>query len=174
MGVTDIHPDSGPGDIEMACANQHLGLVDIVDLDRLEDLRLHVVPDARLGHHRDGHRLLDLNDHLGVRHARHAAVDADVGGDALKGHDGDGAGSLRQLRLLHVHHVHDDASLQGLGHATLYDRGTGGTVHRGSSVHCGGLKEKGGFRGQGLVEFSDGGSNSTTSHEQRSRRERKP
>ena len=41
---------------------QHLGLVDVVDGERLEDLRLDEVADARLGHHRDGHRLLDLPD----------------------------------------------------------------------------------------------------------------
>ena len=33
-------------------------------------------------------------DHLRVGHARDAAVRADVGGDALEGHDGDGAGGL--------------------------------------------------------------------------------
>ena len=41
---------------------QHLGLVDEVDAERLEDLRLHEVADAALGHHRDGDRLLDLLD----------------------------------------------------------------------------------------------------------------
>jgi hypothetical protein len=32
---------------------QHLGLVDVVDLERLEHLRLDEVADARLGHDRD-------------------------------------------------------------------------------------------------------------------------
>ena len=38
---------------------QHLGLVDVVDAQRLEDLRLDEVADARLGHDRDGHRVHD-------------------------------------------------------------------------------------------------------------------
>ena len=33
---------------------QHLGLVDVVDAERLEDLRLDEVADAGLGHDRDG------------------------------------------------------------------------------------------------------------------------
>ena len=32
---------------------EHLGLVDVVDTERLEDLRLDEVPDPGLGHHRD-------------------------------------------------------------------------------------------------------------------------
>ena len=42
---------------------QDLGLVDVVDLERLEHLRLGEVADARLGHHRDRHGLLDALDH---------------------------------------------------------------------------------------------------------------
>ena len=81
---------------------QHLGLVDVVDLERLQHLRLDEVADARLGHHRDGHRLLDAADHLRVGHARDAAVAADVGGHALERHHRGGAGVLGDLRLLGV------------------------------------------------------------------------
>ena len=66
---------------------QHLGLVDVVDLERLQDLRLDEVADAALGHDRDRDRLLDLLDHPRVGHARDAALDADVCGDALERHD---------------------------------------------------------------------------------------
>ena len=41
---------------------EHLGLVHVVDLERLQDLRLDEVADAALGHHRDRHRLFDLQD----------------------------------------------------------------------------------------------------------------
>ena len=81
---------------------QHLALVDVVDLERLEDLRLDEVADARLGHHRDRHGLLDLADLVRVGHARDAAFGADVGGDALERHDGDGAGVLGDPGLLGV------------------------------------------------------------------------
>ena len=41
---------------------QHLGLVDVVDLERLEHLRLDEVADAGLRHDRDRDRVLDLAD----------------------------------------------------------------------------------------------------------------
>src|SRR5258705_14002410 len=43
---------------------QHLGLVDVVDRESFQDLRLDEVPDPRLRHDRDGDRLLDLLDLL--------------------------------------------------------------------------------------------------------------
>jgi len=98
---------------------EHLALVDEVHPDGLEHLRLGEVADARLGHDRDGHALHDLLDDAQVRHARHAALLADVGGHALEGHDGDRTGVLGDLRLLGVGHVHDDAAAQHLGESDL-------------------------------------------------------
>ena len=98
---------------------EHLGLVDVVDAEGLEDLRLDEVADARLGHHRDGHRGDDAVDHVGVAHARDAALGADVGGDPLERHDGDRAGVLGDLGLLGGDDVHDHAALEHLGHAAL-------------------------------------------------------
>ena len=79
---------------------EHLRLVDVVDAERLQHLRLGEVPDAALGHHRDGDGLLDAFDHRRVAHARDAAVAADVGGHALERHHRDRAGVLGDLRLL--------------------------------------------------------------------------
>ncbi len=98
---------------------QHLGLVDVVDLERLQHARLHEVPDARLRHHRDRDRLLDARDHLRVGHPRHAAVAADVGGDALERHHRGRARILGHLRLLGGDHVHDHAALEHLRQAGL-------------------------------------------------------
>ena len=102
-----------------SAGREHLGLVDVVHLERLEHLRLHEVADAGLGHHGDGHGLLDLLDLGGVGHARHAAVGADVGGHALERHHGGGAGGLGHARLLGGDHVHDHAALEHLGEAGL-------------------------------------------------------
>ena len=102
---------------------QHLGFVDVVDLERLEHLRLDEVPDPRLGHHRDRHGLLDPVDHHRVAHPRHAAVAADVGGHALERHHRGGAGVLGDLRLLGGDHVHDHAALEHLGQAGLDGEG---------------------------------------------------
>jgi hypothetical protein len=98
---------------------EHLGLVDVVDPERLQDLRLGEVADAGLGHHRDGDRRLDALDHLGVAHAGDAAVATDVGRHPLERHDGARTGVLGDLGLLGVDDVHDDAALQHLGEAAL-------------------------------------------------------
>ena len=102
---------------------QDFRLVDVVDAERLEHLRLDEVADARLGHDRDGDGVHDPLDHLGVAHAGDAAGCADVGGHALERHDGDGAGILGDLGLLGGDDVHDDAALEHLGEALL--RGPG-------------------------------------------------
>jgi hypothetical protein len=98
---------------------EDLGLVDVVDLQGLQHLRLGEVADARLGHDGDRHGLLDALDHGRVAHPRHPAVAADVGRHALEGHDGGGAGVLGDLRLLGVDDVHDDAALEHLGQPGL-------------------------------------------------------
>ena len=90
---------------------EHLGLVDVVDLEGLEDLRLDEMPDPALRHHRDRHGLLDFADLLRVGHARDAALDADVGGNALERHHGHCARVLGDARVLGVDHVHDHPAL---------------------------------------------------------------
>ena len=65
------------------------------------------------------HGLLDAGDHLGIAHAGHAAVGADVGRDALEGHDRAGARLLGDPRLLGRGDVHDDAALEHLREAAL-------------------------------------------------------
>ena len=112
--------------VDVVGRRQHLGLVDVVDLERLEHLRLGEVADPRLGHHRDRDRLLDALDHLRIGHPGDAAVAADVGGDALERHHRGGAGVLGDLRLLGRDHVHDHAALEHLGEARL--DGEGGLV----------------------------------------------
>ncbi len=114
---------------------EHLALVDVVDLERLQDLRLDEVADARLGHHRDRHRLLDLHDLGRVGHARDAALGADVGGDALERHHRDRPGLLGDLRLLGARHVHDHAALQHLGETAL-DAHRSELGHRGKSIYA--------------------------------------
>ena len=111
---------------------QHLALVDVVDLERLEHLRLDEVADAALGHHRDRDGLLDLADLVRVGHARDAALATDVGRHALERHHGDGAGVLGDARLLGVGDVHDHPALEHLGEAAL-DPHRPGFGHRGDS-----------------------------------------
>ena len=102
---------------------EHLALVDVVDAERLEDLRLGEVADAALGHDRDRDRGLDALDHRRVAHAGDAAVAADVGGHPLERHHRDRAGVLGDPGLLGGDDVHDDAAPQHLGEAPLDPRG---------------------------------------------------
>ncbi|KAF5930813.1 hypothetical protein HYC85_031686 [Camellia sinensis] len=100
--------------------SEDFALVDVVDANRLEDLSLDEVADSGLGHDRDGDGLLDLLDELGVAHAGDAALGTDVGRDAFQGHDGAGAGLLRDASLVSVDDVHDDSAAEHLGEAYLH------------------------------------------------------
>ncbi len=108
---------------------EHLGLVDEVDAERLQDLGFDEVTDADLGHHGDRHRCLDAFDHLGVAHAGDATVAADVGRHPLERHHRDCSGVLGDLRLLRRDDVHDDATLHHLGESALDGEGSGATSH---------------------------------------------
>ena len=99
--------------------SKHLGLVDVVDLERLQDLRLDEVADAGLRHHGDRDRLLDLADLGRIRHARHTALGADVRGHALERHHRARACLLGDPSLVGVRDVHDHAAFQHLGKPAL-------------------------------------------------------
>ena len=114
--------------VRLVRRGEDLGLVDEVDPERLEDLGLDEVPDAGLRHDRDPHGGLDALDHLRVTHARDAPVTTDVGRNALKSHDGAGAGILGHAGLFRGDDVHDDAALQHLGEATLDALGSDGRL----------------------------------------------
>ena len=83
--------------VDLVRRREHLALVDIVDTEGLQHLGLGEMTDARLGHDRDGDRVLDGLDEGGVAHASHAAVPADVGRYPLQGHHSDGPGVLGDL-----------------------------------------------------------------------------
>ena len=93
---------------------QDLGLVDVVDSQGLQDLCLDEVTDAGLRHDGDRHGVDDALDQVRIGHTCHATLGADVGGDALEGHDGHGTRILGDLRLLGGDDVHDDAALEHL------------------------------------------------------------
>jgi hypothetical protein len=105
---------------------EDLALVDEVDAQLLEDLRLGEVADAGLGHDGNGDGLDDLFDERGLGHAGHAAFGANHGGNALESHDGGCAGLFGDARLLDVHHVHDDAAFEHLGEADFEAQAGGG------------------------------------------------
>ncbi len=93
---------------------QDFGLVDKVDAQRLQNLRLDKVTDANLCHDRNRDLGDNLLDHAGVTHAGNAALGAYVGGYALEGHHGGRARVLGDTRLFSVDNVHDNAALKHL------------------------------------------------------------
>ena len=100
--------------VHVVGGGEDLGLVDVVDVDGLENLRLCDVANAALCHDGDGHSLLDAANHRRIAHAGDPTGGADVCGDALEGHDGAGSGRLCNACLLGGGDVHDDAALEHL------------------------------------------------------------
>src|ERR1700688_1924028 len=89
---------------------EHFGFVDVVDAEFLQDLRLRKMPDAALGHHRDGNCSHDLANLFGRGHAGNAAFGADLRRHALKRHNGDSSRLLGDGSLLGVGHIHNYAA----------------------------------------------------------------
>lgn len=130
--------------VNLISHSQNLTLINIINLQSLQNLRLNEVPDTSLGHDGDGDGVFDLSDHDGVGHAGYAAVATDVGRDAFEGHHGAGASGLGDFglevgggmggirgfeglrnicswfegtHLLDIHDVHDDTSFKHGGEA---------------------------------------------------------
>src|SRR5574341_532386 len=94
--------------------SQYFGFVNIVYTDRFEDLRFDKVPDAAFRHHRNRHRIHDLRDQAGVRHAGYAAVGTNIRRDALQSHDGTGSGILCDFGVFRGDHIHDHSAFEHL------------------------------------------------------------
>ena len=105
--------------IRIVGGSQHLGFVNIVNLNGLQNLSLHGVTDAHLSHNGNAHRLLNALDHLRIAHARNAARSANVSGNALQSHNGARAGSFGDTCLLRRGNVHNHAALEHLGKLTV-------------------------------------------------------
>ncbi len=77
------------------------------------------MPNAAFRHDGDAHRFHNFEDHRGVAHPCHAAIFANIGGDALKGHHRAGAGILGNFRLVRVDHIHNHPALEHLCQAAI-------------------------------------------------------
>ena len=103
---------------------QDFALVDIIHPQRFQDLRFDKVADARLCHHRNRDRIDNPFDHIGIAHARHTALHADISRHPFQRHHSDRAGVFGDSRLLRRDHIHDDATLEHLCQTTFYLVGT--------------------------------------------------
>ena len=100
--------------IGIICWREHFRFVDVVDVDRLEDLRFREMSDAAFRHDRNAHRFLDALDHLRIAHARNATGKSDIGWDALERHNCASACFFSDPCLLWCRDVHDHATFQHL------------------------------------------------------------
>ena len=94
---------------------EHFGLVNVVDAQLLQDLRFGEMADAALCHDGNIDHGHDFTNDFGRGHARDSSFGANLRGDALQGHDRDGAGPLGDLRLFRGGYVHDHAALEHFG-----------------------------------------------------------
>ena len=101
---------------------QHLGLVNVIHTQLFENARLHKMPNAALGHHRNGHGIHDSANHLRIGHPRHATLGANLRRHALQRHHSNRASILSNLGLLDGDHIHNDAALQHFCKADLEAR----------------------------------------------------
>ena len=98
---------------------KHLGFVDVIDFDGLQNAGLGDVADAHLGHNRNRDGFLNALDHGRVAHTGDTAGGANISGDALQRHHCARAGILRDFRLFGRGDVHDHAALEHLGQITV-------------------------------------------------------
>ena len=108
---------------------EHFRLIDVIDPDRFQDLRLDKVTDAAFRHHRDRDRIHDLQDQFGVAHARHAAVGADIRRNTLQRHHCYCASFLCNAGMLRCDYIHNHATLQHLRQAFLDCKGADFLIH---------------------------------------------
>jgi hypothetical protein len=106
---------------------KHFGLVDVIDSQLLQDLRLGEVADAAFGHDRNRHHGHDFLDLQRRSHTRHAAFGTNHGRHALQCHHRGCPGFFGNFGLLGAHHVHDHAALQHLGQTGLQPQ-TGASI----------------------------------------------
>ena len=93
-------------DMEMFVGRcQYLRLVDAIHAYRLEDFSFDKMSDAALGHDRNGDRLFDLDNKLGVAHTSNATMSANIGRHALESHNCTCPGLFRDARLFRVHNI---------------------------------------------------------------------
>src|SRR6202021_3750685 len=90
--------DEGDGEgvlidvVSFVGGGEDLGFVDVVDAKFLENLGLGKRPAAAFGHNGDREGAHDLANDFGRCHAGNAAFGANLRGDTLQGHDGNGTG----------------------------------------------------------------------------------
>jgi len=102
---------------------QDFGFVNIIHTERLQDLRLNKMTDAAFSHYGDGDGIHDFEDEFGIAHASHAALGADIGGDAFERHYGAGTGFFGNPGLFGGDHIHNHAAFKHLSQSLLDRKG---------------------------------------------------
>jgi len=105
--------------VDVIGRGEHFAFIDVINLNRLQNLCFHKVSDPAFGHHRDGYSFLDAADHVRVAHAGDTAGGADVRRDAFQRHHRTGAGLFGDFGLLGGGHIHNHPAFEHLGQITV-------------------------------------------------------
>src|SRR5712692_9031481 len=98
-------------DMEMLVSRrQHLGFIDAIHADGLQNLGFYEMSNTTLRHHRNSHSLFNLNNQFGIAHTRHAALRANISWHPLQRHHCRRSRVLRDTRLLSVDNVANHAA----------------------------------------------------------------
>ena len=93
---------------------QHFRLIDVVDFDGFQKLRLYKMPDSALRHNRNTDRFLNALDHLRIAHSGYTAGCTNICRNPLQRHYRTRTRFLCNLCLFRCCNVHDDSALQHL------------------------------------------------------------
>ena len=97
--------------VHIICRREYFTLIDIVNLDRFENLSLHKMTDSAFGHNRDSNSILDPLNHLRITHTGNTAGCTDICRYPFQSHDSTGTCCFRNLCLLRCGDIHDDTAL---------------------------------------------------------------
>ena len=106
LGLVDV--------VLVICRREHFTLVDIVDLDRLQDLCFCEMTDTALCHNRNADSFLNAANHFRITHTGHTAGCTNVCRNAFQSHNGTGTGCFSNLCLFRCGNVHNDTALEHL------------------------------------------------------------
>ena len=98
---------------------ENFALVNEVNTESLQNLRLNKVTDSSFGHHWNRDCGFDAFDHVGIAHTGDSTIFSNVSRNSFECHDCARAGIFSNLGLSRSHNIHDDSALQHLGKTTL-------------------------------------------------------
>ena len=93
------------------CRGENLRLINVINLNRLKDLRFGKVADTAFRHNGNRHSFLYPFNHFGIAHTGYAACRTDIRRDSFQSHNSTGTRRFCNLGLFRGGNVHNNAAL---------------------------------------------------------------